>query len=183
MESLGKFPDILYSLVFKELRIEAFHSAGPLLTKHNYTKCCPEDRQSAPSSSEDVQGDGERVVDEDIPEQYGAEQEVSHSSDWHDGLPGSSLVRAGQTFRCSLSTPLSTLLSRTSSDAYLWCEGFIHVSHIWLHLGITFLLLRPGAHHDLELGLVQGHQAEVEAREETTEAEEHTEQYDGGPDW
>ena len=32
-----------------------------------------------------------------------------------------------------------------------------------LHLGIAFLLLRPSAHHDLELGLVEGHQAEVEA--------------------
>ena len=52
-----------------------------------------------------------------------------------------------------------------------------------LHLGIAFLLLRPSAHHDLELGLVEGHQAEVEAWEEATEAEEYTEKENGGPDW
>ena len=60
------------------------------LTEHHYTKGCPQDRQSAPSSSEHVQGDGESVVDQDVAEEDGAQQEVSHSSDRHDGLPESS---------------------------------------------------------------------------------------------
>ena len=51
------------------------------------------------------------------------------------------------------------------------------------YLGITFLLLRAGAHHDLQLGLVQRHQAQVQSGEEATETEEDTEQNHAGPSW
>ena len=41
---------------------------------------------------------------------------------------------------------------------------------------MTFLLFCPGAHHDLKLGLVERHEAEVEAGEEAGEAEEEGEE-------
>ena len=51
------------------------------------------------------------------------------------------------------------------------------------NLGIALLLLCASAHHNLELSLVQRHQAEVKAREETAEAEEDTEEDHAGPGW
>ena len=38
-------------------------------------------------------------------------------------------------------------------------------------------------HDDLELGLVEAHEAEVEAGEETREAQEDTQHQHTGPDW
>ena len=52
-----------------------------------------------------------------------------------------------------------------------------------MYLGVTLLLVGAGAHHDLELGLVEGHQPEVEAGEEAGQAEQHRQQHHAGPGW
>ena len=49
-------------------------------------------------------------------------------------------------------------------------------------LCIAFLLVSSRAHYDLELRLIKRHQAEVETREEATEAEEDPEHHHAGPD-
>ena len=65
------------------------------------------------------------------------------------------------------------------------CQSLSSLILSWFfsYLGIALLLLCASAHHYLELCLVQRHQAEVEAREETAEAEEDTEEDHAGPGW
>ena len=48
--------------------------------------------------------------------------------------------------------------------------------------GVGLLSLRPGVHDNLELGLVEAHEAEVEAGEEARQAEEDRQQQHTGPD-
>ena len=53
----------------------------------------------------------------------------------------------------------------------------------WAYLGITLLLLSARTHHNLQLRLVQRHQAQVETGEEAAETEKDTEEEDAGPGW
>ena len=45
-----------------------------------------DDGKGAAAAGEHVEGDGEGVVDQDVAEQDGAEEEVTHPSYRHDGL-------------------------------------------------------------------------------------------------
>ena len=56
------------------------------LTKNDNTEGGTNDSQCPATPSEHVQGDGKSVVDQDVAQQDGAEEEVPHPSYWHNGL-------------------------------------------------------------------------------------------------
>ena len=88
-------------------------------TEYHDSQCAGNDGDDSAASGQDVQQDGEGVVDEHVAEEEGAEEEVAVRPD------GGDLV------------------------------------------GVALLLLVASVLDDLELGLVQGHQSQVEAGEET----------------
>ncbi len=59
---------------------------GNDLAKDDNREGGPDDGHDAPTPGERVQGDGEGVVHQHVPQQDGAEQEVTHPTDRHDGL-------------------------------------------------------------------------------------------------
>ena len=56
------------------------------LAKDHDTEGGADDGDNAPAAGERVEQDGEGVVDEHVAQQDGAQQEVAHTTDWHDSL-------------------------------------------------------------------------------------------------
>ena len=122
---------------------------GDDLTVQNNTKGGTDDSYSITTTSESVQQDGEGVVHKDITRDDGAEEEVAHSSDRHDGLQtaihtdyNDTMIRQSKTFILLFHTPLSS---------FLFCSETQKID----------------LHHNSEICLVQGHQTQVNPGEKS----------------
>jgi hypothetical protein len=84
---------------------------GNDLAEDDDGECCPDDGHDAAAAGERVQRDGKGVVHEHVAQQDGAEQEVAHPTDRHDGLRKKKLT--GGFLRFFLRTVFNTASSAT----------------------------------------------------------------------